>query len=393
VDWTHLSQGYDGDGLRVSRSEDGTYPARYLRSTVLGGQVVAEIDYVNGVWSWGKGYVYAGQQLLAVQQNGVYFVHEDPFTKSKRVTDIYGTTQSAVELDPYGADAGVYNTAFQPRKFTSYERDPNGTDEAMARRYNRWHSRFDQPDPYEGSYDFTNPQSFNRYAYTKGDPVNLADPTGLVELTPCYLSPGCRYHGFDDGWEPYNADDRGFPGFRNPHDNNGGGSIAHGNPPSARPRTLLEKLRKCVHDLYGIELVSFSAASHKKKGVFVGTGFDSSLGREAEIRVTTDAYTFNTVDLNSFYDGFVAEHPEWRHRGPGEGAAGLTLPNSMVLYSRNGPREGFSPYLNFVSTDIKDAYVEKIQIHELGHALALIRYGTPQTAEDGKALEDCIKSS
>jgi hypothetical protein len=33
----------------------------------------------------------------------------------------------------------------------------------MFRRYNRWQSRFDQPDPYDGSYSPTNPQCFNRY--------------------------------------------------------------------------------------------------------------------------------------------------------------------------------------------------------------------------------------
>jgi RHS repeat-associated protein len=190
VDWTNLQQGYDGDGLRVSRTEDGTYPALFLRSSVLGGQVVAEIDNVNGTWTWWRGYVYSGSQLLAVQQgSAVYFVHEDPVTKSKRVTDMGGVVQSGVELDPYGADtARSMSSAFQPKKFTSYERDANGTDEAMARRYNRWHSRFDQPDPYDGSYDLTNPQSFNRYSYTQGDPVNFVDPTGtepgLVPVCP-----------------------------------------------------------------------------------------------------------------------------------------------------------------------------------------------------------------
>ena len=52
-------------------------------------------------------------------------------------------------------------------------------DEAMMRRYTgKWH-RFDQPDPYDGSYDTTDPQSFNRYAYMQNDPVNFVDPTGL----------------------------------------------------------------------------------------------------------------------------------------------------------------------------------------------------------------------
>ena len=63
-------------------------------------------------------------------------------------------------------------SAFQPRAFTSYERDGNAADEAMFRRYNRWWSRFDQADPYDGSYDMANPQSFNRYAYVQNDPVN-----------------------------------------------------------------------------------------------------------------------------------------------------------------------------------------------------------------------------
>jgi hypothetical protein len=49
----------------------------------------------------------------------------------------------------------------------------------MFRRYNRWWSRFDQPDPYDGSYVADNPQSFNRYAYVNNDPVNFTDPTGL----------------------------------------------------------------------------------------------------------------------------------------------------------------------------------------------------------------------
>jgi len=180
--FTNLQNSYDGDGLRVKRTQDGSYPALYLRSSVLGGQVVAELDFVNGVWQWWRGYVYAGSQVLAVQSGGVFFVHEDPVTKSKRVTNMSGVIQSTVETDPFGADTNKSsNSAFQPRKFTSYERDANGSDEAMFRRYNRWHSRFDQPDPYDGSYSLTDPQSFNRYAYVNNDPVNFVDPSGLEE--------------------------------------------------------------------------------------------------------------------------------------------------------------------------------------------------------------------
>jgi RHS repeat-associated protein len=130
-----------------------------------------------------RGYVYQGGSLLAVQQGGVFWMHEDPVTKSKRVTDVNGSVVSAIELDPWGADTNRSgNQYFQPKRFTSYERDGNGSDEGMFRRYNRWHSRFDQPDPYDGSYKLDDPQSFNRYAYVQNDPVNHSDPTGLM---PC----------------------------------------------------------------------------------------------------------------------------------------------------------------------------------------------------------------
>jgi RHS repeat-associated protein len=235
VDWTNLSQGYDGDGLRVTRGEDGTNPALFIRSSVLGGQVTAEVDYVGGSWTWWRGYVYAGSQLLAVQQGGVFFVHEDPITKSKRVTDMSGVVQSAVELDPYGADtARSSNAAFQPRKFTSYERDANGTDEATFRRYNRWHSRFDQPDPYNGSYDLTDPQSFNRYSYTQGDPVNFVDPSGLDGENPGYIPPS------QNGWDQMQNPTQDFinyvlqrtvANYNGLHDPREGGTPFDGFPP------------------------------------------------------------------------------------------------------------------------------------------------------------------
>ena len=167
---------YDGDRLRIKKVDHGvtTY---YLRSSVLGGQVVAEIAS-NGTWA--RGYVYLGGQLLAVQSGGVYWIHQDPVAKSKRVTNSSGTVVSTIELDPWGGETNrSSNEAFQPRKFTTYERDGIASDEAMHRRYNRWWARFEQPDPWDGSYNLTDPQSFNRYAYVQNDPVNFVDPTGL----------------------------------------------------------------------------------------------------------------------------------------------------------------------------------------------------------------------
>ena len=107
---------YDGDGLRGKKTENGviTY---YLRSTVLGGQVVSELNS-SGIWM--RGYVYLGGQLVAIQSGlSVNTVHQDPVTKSQRVTNSSGTVISTIDLDPWGAETSrSSNQAFQPQRYT-----------------------------------------------------------------------------------------------------------------------------------------------------------------------------------------------------------------------------------------------------------------------------------
>jgi len=146
---------------------------------LTGGQVWPQIDFsISFIFAsdCGCGYLPQGSCL---NQNLVSLIR----TGYERTAfgQHHGTLVSTIELDPFGGDTDrSINTAFQPRHFTTYERDTvGGMDEATARRYHGWWSRFSQPDPYDGGYSLTDPQSFNRYSYVQSDPVNFVDPSGL----------------------------------------------------------------------------------------------------------------------------------------------------------------------------------------------------------------------
>jgi hypothetical protein len=50
----------------------------------------------------------------------------------------------------------------------------------LNRYYSNAYGRFMTPDPYMASGGITNPQSWNRYTYTLGDPINFNDPAGTT---------------------------------------------------------------------------------------------------------------------------------------------------------------------------------------------------------------------
>jgi len=91
--------------------------------------------------------------------------------------------QWRAEYDPFGQVLSEMATVANSKKFTGYERDNNssatGLDYSVFRYHSSYWGRFQTPDPFGGSYDLTDPQSFNRYAYVENDPINFTDPLGL----------------------------------------------------------------------------------------------------------------------------------------------------------------------------------------------------------------------
>lgn len=78
---------------------------------------------------------------------------------------------------PYGEERTP--TADGREKFGTYFRDPDGVDYADQRYYAVGSGRFMTPDPYISSGGLGDPESWNRYSYVQGDPVNFRDRQGL----------------------------------------------------------------------------------------------------------------------------------------------------------------------------------------------------------------------
>jgi RHS repeat-associated protein len=119
-----------------------------------------------------------GAYLMSSQLSG------DIYFGSRRISTM-DRLGSVGKFYPYGEGKGGTNPA-DTWSFATYWRDSaTNLDYADQRYYSYQFGRFMSPDPYRATAtspsDPRNPQSWNRYAYTRGDPVNRKDPAGLCD--------------------------------------------------------------------------------------------------------------------------------------------------------------------------------------------------------------------
>ncbi len=96
-------------------------------------------------------------------------------------------TQTTTTDEAYGAGGELVaaDVITESHKFTGKERDSEtGNDYFGARYYPNNLGRFLTPDPLMASARASNPQTWNRYAYTLNNPLRFIDPDGLQEQ-PC----------------------------------------------------------------------------------------------------------------------------------------------------------------------------------------------------------------
>ena len=118
------------------------------------------------------------------------------------VTNETGTAVDKHDFEPYGVEIlPSTNTAVASHLYDGQERDENsGLDYMHYRYYGSSMGRFMSPDNVPGNAN--DPQSWNMYAYVRGNPVSFNDPTGHNNRPPPPLVFGCGISDVPLVWTP-----------------------------------------------------------------------------------------------------------------------------------------------------------------------------------------------
>ncbi len=203
---------YDHAGKRVEKRYQAT--EEYYFYGIGGQKLVTQVCQTTES-GWGCGdrqyNVYFGGKL--VKSKGVVVV-----------TDRLGSVRAnsngeRMSYYPYGEEKTT--TADGREKFATYSRDNASTDYADQRYYGVGTGRFGTADPMGiVSASPVDPNSWNRYTYVQGDPINFHDPGGQNRYAP-ELSSHMPGAGCGAGW----MTDASLEG---PCDGGGGGGWSDG---------------------------------------------------------------------------------------------------------------------------------------------------------------------
>jgi RHS repeat-associated protein len=237
----HYTYDAEGNITQVDGGATATYAYNALNQRVHVATASGTVEFVfdlNGkrrsFWNGGRdatelrSQYYWGSQPIAYSDGALHFQHLDWTGTMRMQSGATGAEETQYSSYPWGdgftdSGAGVYgggSSEDDAYHFAALDHDyESGTDHAQFRNYSSAQGRWLAPDPYDGSYDATNPQSFNRYAYVLNNPMSFIDPSGLdcqdgsgIDLgsgeqnsDPC-PDPGCQYACADPGQDQGTGD-------------------------------------------------------------------------------------------------------------------------------------------------------------------------------------------
>lgn len=169
---------YDALNHRVRIDNGGSHLEFIFNAT---GQHTSEWDATNK-WE-NTGWTFWGSTRLSLYTAGTTeFEHQDWLGTERMRTNVSGQVLGSFKSLPFGDGYSASGTDNDPYHFATLDQDTTANDYAQFREYSNMAGRWFSPDPYSGSYDFSNPQSFNRYGYTMNNPISFTDPSGLCPL-------------------------------------------------------------------------------------------------------------------------------------------------------------------------------------------------------------------
>lgn len=214
---------YDADGM-ITASGGVTYDYDALdqRMDVFGGSHPGETIYFAGAPialhdpSSGDytNLIYANGQMIAEVGTQTTYRAEDHLGSLALQTNGSGTVTGSNTFLPFGQF--LNSTTSDEFQFTELPQDTeNSSYHAGFRNFSYEQGRWLSPDPYNGSYDLTNPQSFNRYAYVNNNSLGFIDPSGLYVVVGCWVCwgggvPNQGGGGGDGEFTSYNVVDGGI---------------------------------------------------------------------------------------------------------------------------------------------------------------------------------------
>jgi RHS repeat-associated protein len=192
--------GYDADGnlISVDSGQTATYYYDSLNQRVriaptrgtyefvwdLMGQRVS--NWAASSHSFVESNAYTDSGPIAIRSGGqTQFEHQNWLGTERLRTSYNGAVALSIDSLPWADGHTPSGDNGDQHDFALMDRDlEDNTEHAQYRQYSTNLGRWQSPDLYDGSYDFTNPQSFNRYSYASNDPVNYLDPSGLDGVSP-----------------------------------------------------------------------------------------------------------------------------------------------------------------------------------------------------------------
>jgi RHS repeat-associated protein len=163
---------YDGDGQRVKK----TGPV----SLYWYGAIGEVLDETSSTGALTSEYIFFNGRRVARRDadNSVKYYFSDHLGSASAVTSSAGTITAESDYFPYGGEIVVAGGDTNHYKFTGKERDSeSGLDNFGKRYYASSMGRFSSTDP--GPYIWRDPQTLNRYTYTRNNPLRYVDPTGM----------------------------------------------------------------------------------------------------------------------------------------------------------------------------------------------------------------------